>query len=421
MKEYLISLVANRKSRDGSILGKILDFKEEMIKHEMSLYNIYKKNPFITSCDRQIKYFDRHQSKERTAIMFGANSYLGLSNSNYVINKSIECIKKFGVGSGGVPLLTGTTIIQNELESSISTLTGFEDSILFTSGYCANLGMVSGLLGPENLIVHDKLNHASLLDGTVLSGAKMLRFKHNDLNNLEKILKENVSKYPGGILVVTDGVFSMDGDIADIPSILTIVRKYKCLLAIDDAHATGVIGEKGAGTLSHFNIDYSNDIILTGCLSKALGVVGGFISASQEIIDYLRVYSRSNMFSTSLPPGDCASTLASIELIKTTDVVERLRVNSNYLRRKLAKNGFNILNSLTAIIPVIIGDDLKTSLISKDALDLGLVVNPIFTPAVPPNSSRLRISVMATHTKNDLDTLVSVLIDLFNKYEIQRG
>lgn len=420
MKEYTISLTANRKSKDGSIMGKISDFREEMIKHEISSYNIYKKNPFITACDRQVKYFDRHELKEKVAIMFGSNSYLGLCNSPYVINKSIECIKRLGVGSGGVPLLTGTTIVQNELENSISKLTGFEDSILFTSGYCANLGMVSGLLGPENLIVHDKLNHASLIDGTVLSGAKMLRFKHNDLNHLERILKENITKYPGGILVVTDGVFSMDGDIANIPAILDIVRKYECLLAIDEAHATGVIGKNGDGTLSHFNIGYSKNIILTGCLSKALGVVGGYISASQEIIDYLRVYSRSNMFSTSLPPGDCASVLASLELMGSTDIVKRLVYNSNYLREKLKNNGFNTLNSKTAIIPVIIGDDLKASLISKEALESGIIVNPIFTPAVPSNLSRLRISVMASHTKEDMDLLVSILIDLFNKYGIQR-
>lgn len=420
MEKYLVSLVANRKSKDGTIMGKILDFKEEMIKHENSFYNIYKKNPFLSACDRQVKYFDRHKAEEQSAIMFGSNSYLGLCNSEYAINKTIECIKELGVGSGGVPLLTGTTIVQNELERSISELTGFEDSILFTSGYCANLGMVSGLLGRENLIVHDKLNHASLMDGTTLSGTKMLRFKHNDIEGLEKILKENAPIYPGGILVVTDGVFSMDGDIADIPAILSLVRKYKCLLAIDEAHSTGVTGKKGAGTLSHFNIGFSKDIILTGCLSKALGVVGGYISASQEIIDYLRVYSRSNMFSTSLPPGNCASVLASLDLMRSTDIVERLQHNSNYLRKKLKENGFNTLNSATAIIPVIIGDDLKTSLISKDALELGIIVNPIFTPAIPANTSRLRISVMASHTEDDLNLLTSVLIDLFDKYEVSR-
>jgi 7-keto-8-aminopelargonate synthetase-like enzyme len=315
--------------------------------------------------------------------------------------------------------LTGTTIVQNELERSLSGLTGFGDSILFASGYCANLGALSGLIKQENLIVHDKLNHASLMDGTVLSGAKMLRFKHNNLEDLENILKKNAPEYPkGGILVATDGVFSMDGDIADIPGILRITRKYGCPLLIDEAHATGVIGEKGAGTLSHFNIAPSKDIILTGCMSKALGVVGGYISAHRDITDYLRVYSRSNMFSTSLPPGNCASVLASLELMRTTDIVGRLRHNSEYLRTKLKDNGFNTLSSETAIIPVVIGDELKTSLISKDALESGVVVNPIFTPAVPANSSRLRVSVMASHTPDDMDMLVSVLINLFDKYEV---
>lgn len=418
MEKYLISLVANRKSKDGSIMGKIIDFKREMKSHEESRYNIYKKNPFVTSCGRKVDYFDRFDKQNKTVVMFGSNSYLGLCDSEFIINKTIEWTKKMGVGSGGVPLLTGTTSLQNDLEKSISNLTRFDDSILFSSGYCANLGLVSGLMRPENLIVHDKLNHASLIDGTILSGCQMKRFVHNDLASLENILKENSSKYPGGILVVTDGVFSMDGDIANIPEMLKIIRKYNCMLLIDEAHATGVIGDKGAGTLSHFNIKPAKDIILTGSLSKALGCIGGYISASQEIIDYLRVYARSNMFSTSLPPGNCASLLAALDVMGSTDVVEQLRYNSEYLRGKLKKSGFNTLNSSTAIIPVIVGDDMKTSQISKDGLEMGIVLNPIFTPAVPPNSSRIRISVMATHTKEDLDLLVSVLIDLFGKYEI---
>lgn len=179
----------------------------------------------------------------------------------------------------------------------------------FLRGYTANLGAIAGLLRPNHLIIHDKLDHASLLDATTLSGAKMLRFKHGDINHLEKILEANANQFPNGIMVATDGVFSMDGDIANIPAILTLCKKYGAILLIDDAHATGVIGHKGAGTLSHFGINDRDNIIVTGTLSKAVGTVGGYITASQEVIDYLRIYARSNMFSTSLPPSVCAGAM----------------------------------------------------------------------------------------------------------------
>lgn len=186
--------------------------------------------------------------------MFGSNSYLGATIWPEAVNKAVEVTKELGIGSGGVPLLTGTSIYQEQLEQVIAKFSGFDDAILFSSGYTANLGVISGLLRPNHLIIHDKLDHASLLDGTVLSGAKMVRYKHGNMENLENLIKENIDKYPKGILVVTDGIFSMDGDIANLPTILEIVNKYNVILLIDEAHAVGVIGEKGAGTLSHYGI-----------------------------------------------------------------------------------------------------------------------------------------------------------------------
>lgn len=186
--------------------------------------------------------------------MFGSNSYLGATIFPEAIKSATAATQEMGIGSGGVPLLTGTSILQNQLEKTIANFTGFDDTILFSSGYTANLGVISGLIRSNNLVIHDKLNHASLLDGTLLSGAKMLRYRHNDMKDLERLIQENINQYPNGILVVTDGVFSMDGDIANIPEILKICNKYNILLLIDDAHATGVIGKKGAGTLSHYGI-----------------------------------------------------------------------------------------------------------------------------------------------------------------------
>ena len=295
-----------------------------------------------------------------------------------------------------------------------------DDTILFSSGYTANLGVISGLIRPNNLIIHDKLDHASLLDGTVMFGAKMIRYKHGDINDLERLLKDNSPQYPNGILVVTDGVFSMDGDIAKLPQILEITRKYDAILLVDEAHATGVIGDKGAGTLSHYGITDRKNIILTGTLSKAIGTVGGYITASQDVIDYLRIYARSNMFSTSLPPSVCAAAIEVIKVMQSTEIVEHLKQNAEYLQNKLKSEGFNIMNTETPIIPLVVGDQAILTQLAKDAFDSGFIINPIFPPAVPANLTRFRISVMASHTQKDMDMLVELIIKLFEKYDISR-
>lgn len=418
--KYVANLTGNRNSKDGSIMGKVLDFKEEMALHEQGELNVYKKHPQLTACDREVTVYNRHTQQKVRAVMFGSNSYLGATIFPEAILKAIEVTNEFGIGSGGVPLLTGTSIYQEKLEHLIAKITGMDDSILFSSGYTANLGVISGLIRANHLIIHDKLDHASLLDGTVMSGAKMMRYRHGDINDLEKLLKENTLQYPNGILVVTDGVFSMDGDIAKLPQILEIVRKYDAILLIDEAHATGVIGEKGAGTLSHYGITDRKNIILTGTLSKAIGTVGGYITASQNVIDYLRIYARSNMFSTSLPPSVCAAAIEVIKVMQNTDVVERLKQNTEYLQNKFRSEGFNILNTETPIIPLIVGDQAVLTQMAKDAFDNGFIINPIFPPAVPANLTRFRISVMASHTQRDMDMLVDLIIKLFKMYDIPR-
>lgn len=417
---YKVNLTGNRTSKDGSIMGKVHDFKEEMALHEQSELNVYKKHPQLTACDRDVTVYNRHTQQKVRAIMFGSNSYLGATIFPEAIQKAIEVTKEFGIGSGGVPLLTGTSIYQEELEKFIAKISGMDDTILFSSGYTANLGVISGLIRPNNLIIHDKLDHASLLDGTVMSGAKMIRYKHGDINDLERLLKDNSPQYPNGILVVTDGVFSMDGDIAKLPQILEITRKYDAILLVDEAHAIGVIGDKGAGTLSHYGITDRKNIILTGTLSKALGTVGGYITASQDVIDYLRIYARSNMFSTSLPPSVCAAAIEVIKVMQSTEVVEHLKQNAEYLQNKLNSEGFNIMNTETPIIPLVVGDQAILTQLAKDAFDSGFIINPIFPPAVPANLTRFRISVMASHTQKDMDMLVDLIIKLFEKYDVSR-
>ena len=417
---YIVNLTGNRTSKDGSIMGKVHDFKEEMALHEQSELNVYRKHPQLTACDRRVTDYNSNTQKKVQAIMFGSNSYLGATIFPEAIQKAIEVTKEFGIGSGGVPLLTGTSIYQEELEKLIAKISGMDDTILFSSGYTANLGVISGLIRPNNLIIHDKLDHASLLDGTVMSGAKMIRYKHGDINDLERLLKDNSPQYPNGILVVTDGVFSMDGDIAKLPQILEITRKYDAILLVDEAHATGVIGDKGAGTLSHYGITDRKNIILTGTLSKAIGTVGGYITASQDVIDYLRIYARSNMFSTSLPPSVCAAAIEVIKVMQSTEIVEHLKQNAEYLQNKLKSEGFNIMNTETPIIPLVVGDQAILTQLAKDAFDSGFIINPIFPPAVPANLTRFRISVMASHTQKDMDMLVELIIKLFEKYDISR-
>lgn len=418
---YTIDLTGNKVSKDASIMGKVLDFKEQVLLHEQSELNVYKKHPQLTACDRSVCVHNRHTGKKEMAAMFGSNSYLGATIFPEAINNALIATKEFGIGSGGVPLLTGTSIYQEKLEQVIAKFSGFDDTIVFSSGYAANLGVISGLMRPNHLIIHDKLNHASLLDGTVLSGAKMARYKHGNMVELEKLLEKNTDKYPNGILVVTDGVFSMDGDIANLPIMLEIVNKYNAILLIDEAHATGVIGKQGAGTLSHYGITERKNIILTGTLSKAIGTVGGYITASQDIIDYLRIYARSNMFSTSLPPSVCAAAIEVFSVIQKTDIVEKLKINSKYLKASLINEGFNTLNTETPIIPVVVGSQAILTQMAKDAFDEGFIINPIFPPAVPANLTRFRISVMASHTQADMDGLVKLLIKLFEKYGIKRS
>lgn len=417
--QYTADLTKNKKSADGSILGKVADFQKELAQHENACLNVYVKPELTTPCDRVVRVRNRFTGLEEQKIMFGSNSYLCASNMERAKSVNARVVAEYGIGSGGVPLLSGTTSFQNTLEHKISRLTGFGDTMLFSSGYTANLGAITGLLRPNHLIIHDKLNHASLLDATALSGARMARFRHADMKDLEKVLSEYADEYAGRLIVATDGVFSMDGDIANIPEILALVRKYNALLLIDDAHAIGVIGYHGAGTLSHHGITERDNIIVTGTLSKALGTLGGYVSASKEIIDYLRIYARSNMFSTSLPQGVCAAASEVLDVIGETDVTDRLKANADYLNRSLIAAGFNTLSTQTPIIPVVVGDPALLTQMVQDAFDEGYVVSGIYPPAVPPRLTRFRISVMASHTHEDMDALVKLLIKLYDKYGLQ--
>lgn len=418
MEKFKIDYSICKNSPDGSILAKVANFQKQLQIHEDESLNVYVKSPMLSGCDREVEVVDRQSGKIKKMLMFGSNSYLNATNIPSVMERSIHVTSTCGVGTGGVPLLSGTSVFQNELEQELAKLIGFDDTILFSSGFTANIGALVGLIRPNNLLVFDRLNHASLIDGALMCGAKMIRYKHNDPNALEKILKDNADQYPNGIMVVTDGVFSMDGNVANLRALIQVAQKYNALLLIDDAHATGVIGEHGAGTLSYLDIKERDNIIVTGTLSKAIGSIGGFITASQNIIDYLRVYARSNMYSTSLPQNICVSALEVLKVIRDTDILKTLKENSDYVRNGLKKLGFNTLKSETPIIPVIIGDEYILTKITKELYDRNIFANAIFPPVVPPKMCRVRIGVMSAHTQEDCDQLINAFYEIGKKYSL---
>lgn len=417
MKPFIVEYKSYYQSADCSILDKIERYSGYLEDHEEKKMNFFLKSPLLSGCENSSTIYDRHSSDNRQMTMFGSNNYLGLSTVPEVREAGIEAIEKYGVGSGGVPLFSGTHILQQKLEQKIAALKGCEDSMVFSSGYAANIGTVTGLIRPNNLIVHDRLNHSSLLDGSALTGAKFVRYLHNSPLSLEKTLEENHETYPDGMIVITDGVFSMDGDVASLPEIIEIAKKYNALVMIDDAHATGVIGHKGAGTKSHYSLTDGVDIV-SGTLSKAIGAVGGFVASTKKIINYLRLYARSNMYSTALPPSVCASAIAAIDYMQTSERVEQLKQNYTYVSENLSKLGYSTGKTESAIIPMMIGDEATISLMARDFFENDIFVNAVFHPAVPPKQSRFRISVMATHTKEQLDRFLNVADKLGKKYKI---
>jgi glycine C-acetyltransferase/8-amino-7-oxononanoate synthase len=331
-------------------------------------------------------------------LIFCSNDYLGLANHPKVIEASTKAIEKFGFGAGASRLISGNTILHEELEKTIAEFKGREVAIVFPTGYMANLGVISSLVSEKDTIIIDRLNHASIIDACRLSKAKLQVYPHKDMKALEKILKRS-GKY-NKRLIVTDSLFSMDGDIAPLPEIVSLARKYNAITMIDEAHATGTLGEKGKGAEEYFGIEGQIDIVM-GTLSKAIGSLGGFVAGSHALIDYLRNKARSFIYTTALPPAACAAALAAIEIIESEpELVRNLRMNSRFLGKE------------TPIIPILIGDADKTMEVSQKLFDRGIFVSGIRPPTVPKNESRLRLTVTANHSKEDIECLVSSLQEL---------
>ncbi|EGP5094281.1 TPA: glycine C-acetyltransferase [Enterococcus faecium] len=351
-------------------------------------------------------------------INLASNNYLGFANREELKKACIEATETYGVGAGAVRTINGSLKIHQQLEEKIAEFKGTEAAIAFQSGFNCNMGAISAVMTKEDAILSDELNHASIIDGCRLSGAKIIRIKHQDMKDLEKKAKEAIeSKKYKKIMYITDGVFSMDGDIARLPEIIPIVEKYGLVTYVDDAHGSGVTG-KGAGTVKHFGLSDKIDMQM-GTLSKAIGVVGGYVAGSKTLIDWLKARSRPFLFSTSLTPGAAAAALASITLMQEhPELVEKVWENANYFKEELKKAGYNIGMSETPITPVILGDEKVTQTFSKKLIEHGIYAKPIVYPTVPLGIGRIRNMPTAEHTREMLDEAVAVYQKIGKEMEI---
>ena len=339
--------------------------------------------------------------------MYASYSYLGLVGHPRINAAAIEAVDRYGTGTHGVRSLAGTLTLHRELEDTIAEFKGAEAAVTYTSGYATNLTVVSTLLGRNDYVISDKLNHASIVDGCLMSGAKFLRFRHNDMEALEARLKQ----IPSGSakLVVADSVFSMDGDIVDFPKMVMLCRNYDAWLMIDEAHSLGVLGKTGRGIEEHFGMEGSIDIKM-GTLSKTIPSVGGYVAGSKELINYLRHASRAYIFSAALPPAQAAAAKASFEVILDEPWrVEKLNANTAQFIEGLQARGFDTMNTETAIVPVLCGDDESAFAMTRDAHHHDTFVLPVVSPAVPPGLARLRATITAAHETDQIEQAMNIL------------
>jgi glycine C-acetyltransferase/8-amino-7-oxononanoate synthase len=345
-------------------------------------------------------------------LSFCSNNYLGLANHPSVVKAVKDAVGKYGWGAGASRLVSGNMTLHETLENAISRFKGKEAAIVFPTGYMANLGAISTLVSNGDLVICDKLNHASIIDGCRLSGADFRVYAHCNMEKLENILKKS-SKY-NRKLIVTDSVFSMDGDLAPLPDIVRIARKHKAMVMVDEAHGTGVFGKKGRGVVEHFDLNKEIDVVM-GTLSKAIGSLGGYVVGEIDLINYLRNKARSFMYTTALPPAVCAASIAGINLIQADPSLRKsLWNNVCFIKDKLKLLNTDMISSESQIIPILIGDAQKAVEISKLLYKRGILIPAIRPPTVPVNSSRLRMTVMSSHTQGDLECLIEALSEVLD-------
>lgn len=385
--------------------GKIAQFQVANMLRERGLYPYFR--PIESAQDTEV-IIDGQR-----VLMFGSNSYLGLTNHPKIKEASKKAIDKYGTGCAGSRFLNGTLDIHIELENRLASYVGKEATVLFSTGYQVNLGVLSCITGRNDYIILDEYDHACIIDGSRLSFSKVIKYAHNDMADLERklsILPEDAVK-----IIAVDGIFSMEGDIVKLPKIVELADTYGANIMVDDAHSLGVIGDKGAGTASHFNLTNDVDLIM-GTFSKSLASLGGFIASDQDTIDYIKHRARSLMFSASMPPGSVASVIAALDIIESEpERIEKLWDNTNYAMKLLLEEGFDLGPTESPILPIYVRDNEKTFAVTKHLQASGVFVNPVVSPAVPSDSSLLRFSLMATHTFEQIDEAVEKLSKAFKE------
>jgi len=342
----------------------------------------------------------------RKMIMLGSNNYLGLTNHPKVKEAAIEAVKKYGSGCAGSRFLNGTLDIHVKLEEKLASFFRKDAALTFSSGYQTNLGIISSLAGKRDVVVIDKQDHASIIDACRLSFAEIKKFRHDDMENLEYVLKESGNR---GKLVVVDGVYSMEGDIAPLPDIVKVCRKYGARLMVDDAHGIGVLGRTGRGTVEHFGLEKEVDIIM-GTYSKSLASIGGFVAASEEVVHYMKHTSRPLIFSASPPPASVAAVIAALDIIdREPERRERLWHNTSKMMKAFTQMGFDTGAAETPIIPLVMGEMERAFMMWRTLYDNGVFVNPVIPPATTPGRCLIRTSYMATHTDEMLDRVLVII------------
>ena len=351
---------------------------------------------------------------ERT-IMLGSNNYLGLTNHPRVVEAGIKALEKYGSGCSGSRFLNGTLDIHLKLEHDLAEFLHKEAVVTFSTGFQSNLGIISALVGRNDYVICDKENHASIYDGIKLSYGKMLRYNHNDMEDLERKLAFVPSS--SGILIVTDGVFSMSGDICKLPEIVALAKKYGARVMVDDAHGLGVIGEGGRGTASHFGLEEEVDVYM-GTFSKSLASLGGYMAGKREVVEFVKHTSRPYIFSASITPCSVATANTALDILKSEpERVKRLNDIAEYMRKRLKEEKVDIIESKTPIIPIYTYDDEKTFVACRMLLERGVYVNPVVSPATPVGQSLLRTSYTANHTKEIIDEAVQKIKEVLSLLE----
>jgi len=344
----------------------------------------------------------------REVINLSSNNYLGLTTHAKLRRRAIEANERYGVGSGAVRTIAGTMTVHMALEEKIAKFKNVEAAVVFQSGFTANAGTVQAILGKEDIIISDELNHASIIDGCRLSSAEIKVFPHKDLDACEKVLRE-VAARPGRKLLITDGVFSMEGDIAPLPGLVELAERYGTIMMIDDAHSSGVLGRNGRGTVDHFNLHGRVDVQV-GTLSKAIGALGGYVCSTRDTIEFLYHRARPFLFSTSHPPSVAASCLAAFEVLEEEpQLIQRLWDNTNFFKEGLKRLGFDTGMSETPITPIIVGDAALAHQFSRELFEAGVFAQSIGFPTVPKGRARIRTIVTATHTRDELSRALQIL------------